>query len=412
MTTVREELAKHLTQSQMSSFFIDKMGIISVKSYGAKGDGVTDDTVAIQAAFAAAAPSIVFFPAGTYKVTSTLLFQSGHILMGVSGPQKNTGQSTISFAGISGAVLAPKTPTSNTVNVKIINLTLDGRTTSSPVLDFTRTSYSRAQECWVHGTAASAVGILLDAVTTGQCYFNIIDQAKIEMANGTAVRFTRGANVNQIIGGKIGNSRIGVEFLSASAGNTLIGTDFEDNAIKHIYVDAGFNNAISCHFEGAPIGLDITAAGSSFGRYGNHYATTVTTIVQDASTQSLVFEALPGEKTYLTVGRTKILSDWFSVSTFLRIDPMPWSGTANSLVTFFYDVNTTGSREINLYKGDGTATIQIKLNAASGKVLAVGGIGVGNALAATTPGSVVKKIEVFDATGASIGYIPVYNTIT
>ena len=264
----------------------------------------------------------------------------------------------------------------------------------------------------MHGTAASAVGILLDAVTTGQCYFNIIDQAKIEMANGTAVRFTRGANVNQIIGGKIGNSQIGVEFLSASAGNTLIGTDFEDNAIKHIYVDAGFNNAISCHFEGAPIGLDITAAGSSFGRYGNHYATTVTTIVQDASTQSLVFEALPGEKTYLTVGRTKILSDWFSVSTFLRIDPMPWSGTANSLVTFFYDVNTTGSRYINLYKGDGTATIQIKLNAASGKVLAVGGIGVGNALAATTPGSVVKKIEVFDATGASIGYIPVYNTIT
>jgi hypothetical protein len=48
----------------------------------------------------------------------------------------------------------------------------------------------------------------------------------------------------------------------------------------------------------------------------------------------------------------------------------------------------------------------------SGKVLAAGGLGVGNSAAATTPGSIVKKVQIFDADGNSIGYIPVYDSIT
>lgn len=43
----------------------------NVKYYGAAGDGVTDDTVSIQAAINAT--DVVFFPEGTYRVTSTLV---------------------------------------------------------------------------------------------------------------------------------------------------------------------------------------------------------------------------------------------------------------------------------------------------------------------------------------------------
>lgn len=46
------------------------------------------------------------------------------------------------------------------------------------------------------------------------------------------------------------------------------------------------------------------------------------------------------------------------------------------------------------------------------KLLATEGIGVGNAASATTPGAVTKKIEVFDAAGASIGFLPVYGSIS
>lgn len=49
--------------------------IISVKDFGAVGDGVTNDTSAVQAAITYAAPlgKSIYLPAGTYKVTSTLI---------------------------------------------------------------------------------------------------------------------------------------------------------------------------------------------------------------------------------------------------------------------------------------------------------------------------------------------------
>lgn len=50
--------------------------LVSVKDFGAKGDGTTDDTTAIQAAINLACQygGCVYLPAGTYKITDTLVF--------------------------------------------------------------------------------------------------------------------------------------------------------------------------------------------------------------------------------------------------------------------------------------------------------------------------------------------------
>ena len=60
----------------------------TVKNYGAKGDGVTDDTTAIQTALNAG--GVVYFPCGVYKITSTLSLntaaQNGTIVRGSGTP--------------------------------------------------------------------------------------------------------------------------------------------------------------------------------------------------------------------------------------------------------------------------------------------------------------------------------------
>jgi len=53
---------------------------VNVKSYGAVGDGTTDDTVAIQAAVNAS--SGVFFPTGTYKVTAAVTLNANNTVFG------------------------------------------------------------------------------------------------------------------------------------------------------------------------------------------------------------------------------------------------------------------------------------------------------------------------------------------
>jgi parallel beta-helix repeat protein len=53
---------------------------VSVKDFGAVGDGVTDDTAAIQAALTASLA--VYIPTGSYKVSAQLDLQSGSVLFG------------------------------------------------------------------------------------------------------------------------------------------------------------------------------------------------------------------------------------------------------------------------------------------------------------------------------------------
>jgi hypothetical protein len=74
---------------------------VSVKDFGAVGDGTTDDTAAIQAAINTGAS--VFIPAGTYKITSTLTFPNTVSVLRGAGLES----SIISCNGVSGGALKP-----------------------------------------------------------------------------------------------------------------------------------------------------------------------------------------------------------------------------------------------------------------------------------------------------------------
>jgi hypothetical protein len=69
---------------------------VSVKDFGAVGDGVADDTAAIQAALDSAKQ--VFFPAGTYYITSTVVLYRDNSIIG-EGAENST---ILYAAGITG----------------------------------------------------------------------------------------------------------------------------------------------------------------------------------------------------------------------------------------------------------------------------------------------------------------------
>jgi hypothetical protein len=82
--------------------------VFNVKSFGAVGDGVTDDTAAILAAIAASGPGdTVFLPAGTYSISDTIVIDKAIRFQG-SGPSTD---------GEVGAVLFPSVSVSPVIKV-------------------------------------------------------------------------------------------------------------------------------------------------------------------------------------------------------------------------------------------------------------------------------------------------------
>ena len=76
---------------------------ISVKDFGAVGDGTTNDTVSLQAAldYAVANTCVLTFPPGVYKTTAELLVSSGQYLTikGINSSFDGINNATISYAG-------------------------------------------------------------------------------------------------------------------------------------------------------------------------------------------------------------------------------------------------------------------------------------------------------------------------
>jgi len=78
-----QPLAKPFTNASNDSNDITSNWMVSVKSFGVVGDGVTDDTSAIQNALDLNSGKIIVFPEGDYLVTGTLYISSNTTILGV-----------------------------------------------------------------------------------------------------------------------------------------------------------------------------------------------------------------------------------------------------------------------------------------------------------------------------------------
>src|SRR5215217_17360 len=117
---------------------------INVKTFGATGDGVTDDRLAIQNAIDSVPTggAIVYFPRGDYAIGGTLTVpKDGTSLVGegagnrIGATQNNIGTRIKAKAGISGSlILVQRTENDRPVHgVNIRDLAIDGNTTGTLV---------------------------------------------------------------------------------------------------------------------------------------------------------------------------------------------------------------------------------------------------------------------------------------
>jgi hypothetical protein len=104
---------------------------IDVRAYGAKGDGVTDDTTAIQTAINAlpGAGGTILFPAGTYIVSQALALPSfGSYL--ITGSGAGAAALRANFTGSQALLqITPTLTCTAVVDVAIQNMSLDGNNT-------------------------------------------------------------------------------------------------------------------------------------------------------------------------------------------------------------------------------------------------------------------------------------------
>lgn len=200
--------------------------VFNVKAYGATGDGVTDDIIAINAAIAAAIAAgggVVFFPAGTYLITAAvnLLSVTGALrwnlkLLGVSQTasqlRRKTAGVVIEVCGFYNGVV------NLGINGYADNTTASGTTTASSA-DFTCAALTQSHV----GSPISGTGVPADTF--------------IRAVNGTTGTMTRNATASATVTltFTLKGATTGVQIRGYSAATTTY-TPTRELELKNLYV--------------------------------------------------------------------------------------------------------------------------------------------------------------------------------
>jgi len=187
---------------------------VTPQDYGAKADGVTDDTIAIQTAInvASATGSTVYFPGGTYIVVpATLKDWEGTPLGEGQMTCAFVMQSNMSLYGEVGAVLKLKDNVSTLAapkrlalfftnvplqNIRFVGLTMDMNGLNNRISPSAPASYNRYNQAMIHVTGTTGgVAARCDNVVIDDCKFlNTAGTSCVVMAQSNSVGVTLGKN--------------------------------------------------------------------------------------------------------------------------------------------------------------------------------------------------------------------------
>ena len=334
---------------------------VSVKDFGAVGDGVTDDTSAFQAAVNTL--DKVYMPEGNYKITSQITFPEG-----TGGQAWSTDKSfhvygagmdktKITFTGSSGFVFAT-TDMDGTINTQYLGATFEDFEIQGPgsgtasALGIAHTRMATFRRLFIRGFPGGA-GIKLYAEDTGGMYNSAIEYCQL----GTRVKPNGSAGYSLADDLYPNCLRYGVWLRgnNASAGAGVNDTIIIGNQIKNILescifvkghgsIDANADStanmrSIANHFFAKPA-RDIEAKTASAG---------TSTTVTFPSTLNTAADSYNGFRVYISggtgSGQTRTISDDTGVS----------GGSRTVTVSSAFDTTPDNTSEIEIRWGDSTA---------------------------------------------------------
>lgn len=175
---------------------VDKVReVVSVKDFGAVGDGIADDAAAIQAAINTG--KAVFLPNGIYKIGAALVLPSGSVVIGESMP--NT---IVRTTAATNAITIPDTVTVENYNCRIENLLLLGDGVGTIGIQVGSGLNFSARHLI---TSVSIVGFTSHGIHLNGCSYVTVTECNISSCGGDGIRLNLGlyGGSNTVIGGNM-----------------------------------------------------------------------------------------------------------------------------------------------------------------------------------------------------------------
>lgn len=210
---------------------------VNVRAYGAKGDGLTNDSAAIQAAITAAVGTVVF-PKGDYLVNTGLVLPSNCNLEFEAGALLKAGTNSMTVISTSAGFKS---------GIKLRNVSVDGNTkTGVTAIKFSNVQFNSTIEA--PNVYRCATGIVLEAVCIG---VSVLTPTVYATPNAIQVLASNANTIvapnidNQVSGGGTG-AGTGVYF---TGGQNRVSGGFVQGVEWGVYDAGEFNSVNGTYFE-------------------------------------------------------------------------------------------------------------------------------------------------------------------